>query len=99
MRITSSWDRSVPAGRAIIVVNPAMADVETRAMQQVEPEQNGCIPPRPNACSGGLHVLAAATIVAGAQADSLLTEKSNWIRYGASFSALPGAVFTTLART
>ena len=27
MRITSSWDRSVPAGRVIVIVNPALADV------------------------------------------------------------------------
>jgi Holliday junction resolvase RusA-like endonuclease len=26
MRITSGWDRSVPAGRAIIVIKPVMAD-------------------------------------------------------------------------
>ena len=28
MRITCGWDRSVPAGRAIIIVKPALADVE-----------------------------------------------------------------------
>ena len=28
MRITSSWDRSVSAGRTIIVIKPAMADIE-----------------------------------------------------------------------
>jgi hypothetical protein len=28
MRITSGWDRSVPAGRAIIIVKPAIAEAE-----------------------------------------------------------------------
>jgi len=28
MRITSGWDRSVPASRAIIIIEPAAADVE-----------------------------------------------------------------------
>jgi hypothetical protein len=43
-------------------------------------------PPRPNPCLGGFRVLAVATMLAGVQAASLLTEKSNRIRKGAKGS-------------